>query len=64
MMKEWPIRILSVKAIITRDKQRAREGTWVPGGGIELLCIYHIYAAKTHKKYIREKLKKKNKEKN
>ena len=47
-----------MKAIITRDVQRARKGTCVRGGGIELPCIYYIYAAKTYKKYMREKLKK------
>ena len=61
MMKEWRIRILSVKALITRNKRRAREATWFPGGGIELPYIYHIYAAKTHKKYVCEKLKKQRK---
>ena len=34
---------------MTGEKQRAPEGTWVPGGGIELPCIYHIYEAKTLK---------------
>ena len=40
----------------TGEKRHVPEGTWVPGGGIELPCIYHIYAAKAHKKYICEKL--------
>ena len=44
-----------MKAIIRGGKQRAPKGTWVPGVDIELPYMYHIYAAKTHKKYIREK---------
>ena len=55
MMNEW--RILWMKAVITGEKRRAPEGTWVPGGGIELPCIYYIYAAKIHKNYIRNKIK-------
>ena len=43
-----------MKAIIRGGKQRAPKGTWVPGVDIELPYMYHIYAAKTHKKYIRE----------
>ena len=35
-----------MKAIITREKQRASEGTWCPGGGIELACLYHIFMQK------------------
>ena len=45
---------------MTGGKRRAPEGTWVPGGGIELPCTYiyiYIYAAKTHKNYIRNKIK-------
>ena len=60
MIKEW--RILSVKAIITGGKRRESEGTWVLASGIELSCIHHIYAAKTHKNLIRKKLG--NEEKN
>lgn len=60
MMKEC--HILSMKAIITGKKQRAPEDTWGPGGGIELACIYHIYAARTHKTCISENLE--NEEKN
>ena len=55
MMKVW--RIIWMKAVITGGKRRAPEGTWVPGGGIELPCTYYIYAAKTHKNYIRNKIK-------
>ena len=52
MMIEW--RIIWMKAVITGGKRR---GTWVPGGGIELPCTYYIYAAKTHKNYIGNKIK-------
>ena len=46
MMKKW--QILSMKAVITGEKRRAPEGTWGPGGGVELPCIYYVYAAKIH----------------
>ena len=45
-----------MKAVITGGKRRAPEGTWIPGGGIELPCTY-IYAAKTHKTISVTKLK-------
>ena len=38
-----------MKAVITGEKRRASEGTWISGGGMELPCIYHIYAPKTPK---------------
>ena len=38
LVKEW--KILSLIAKIDGDKQRAAEGIWDPGGGIELLCTY------------------------
>ena len=60
MMKKWCI--LSMRAIITGEKRRAPGGTWVPGGGTELPCLHHIYAAKAHKRYARENLE--NEEKN
>ena len=50
-----------MKAVITGGKRRAPEGTWVPGGGIELPCTYYIYAAKTHKNFSVTKLKKQKK---
>ena len=37
-------------------EKSACEDTWVPGGGIELPCIYYVYVPKTHNKFIREKL--------
>ena len=46
LMKEW--KMLSLIAKIG-DKQRAPEGIWVPGGGIELPCTYFINAAKIQK---------------
>ena len=54
VMKAW--RILSMKTFITGEKRRPPENTWVAGGEIIPLCLYHIYAARTHKIYIREKL--------
>ena len=36
-------------------------GTWVTGSNIEIPCIYHIYAAKTRKNYIRKNLENKGK---
>ena len=36
-------RILSMEAVINGEKRRVPEGTWVPGGGIELPCTYSIY---------------------
>ena len=42
--------------IITGEKQRAPECTWVTGGGIGPTGIYYIYVAMTRKRYIREKL--------
>ena len=59
MMKKW--QILSMKAVITGEKRRAPEGTWVPGGGVELPCIYYVYAAKIHKKNIRKNIEKEEK---
>lgn len=53
MMKEWCI--LSIKAIITVQCRRAPESTWVP----RVTCNYPVYIylwAKTHKKYIHEKI--------
>ena len=53
-MNNW--HLLSMKAIITGEKRCVPEEKWVPMDGIEPPSLYHIYATKTHKKYIREKL--------
>ena len=45
--------IHSITATINGQHRRAPEGTWVPGGGIEIPCTYKIYAPKIHKKDIR-----------
>ena len=37
--------------------RRAPEGTWVPGGGIEIPCTYFFYGAKIHKRYVRKAIK-------
>jgi len=58
VFSQW--QILWIEAIITGEKRHALEGTWVPGGGIELPCTYYIYAAKIHKNYICKNIKEKN----
>ena len=40
LLKSW--KVSKITAVIT-GQQRAPEGTWVLGGGIELLCTYYIY---------------------
>ena len=55
LMKDW--QILWMKAVIDGVHRRAREGTWIPGGGIELQCTYFLYGAKIHKRCIRKLIK-------
>ena len=43
-----------MKAVIDGVHRRAPEGTWIPGGGIELPCTYFLYGAKIHKRCIRK----------
>ena len=50
LLSEW--KVLNITTKIT-GKRRASEGTWVPGGGIEIPCTYVLYGAKIHKKYVR-----------
>ena len=54
-MKDW--RILWMKAVIDGVHRRAPEGTWIPGGGIELPCTHFLYGAKIHKRCIRKLIK-------
>ena len=53
-MKQW--KIYEIKAIITGEKRRAPEGTWVLGGGIELPCTYYLYGPKVHECTVRKSL--------
>ena len=54
LMKQW--KIYEIKDIITGEKRRAPEGTWVLGGGIELPCKYYLYGPKVHKCIVRKSL--------
>ena len=47
-----------LEATVTGMHMSAPEGKWVPGGGIEIPCIYNVYGPKVHKKTIRELIKK------
>ena len=40
--------------ILIREARKAPEGTWVIGGGIELICVYYIYGSKKHKVQVRK----------
>ena len=46
-----------VVAVIDAEHRRAPEGTWTPGGGIEIPCTYKIYTAKVRKKTVRAKIR-------
>ena len=50
-------KITKVIAIITDQHRPAPEGTWVPGGGIEIPCLFKIFTSKEQKKIIRKLLK-------
>ena len=55
LLSEW--KVLNITTKITGKHRRAPEGTWVPGGGIEIPCTYFLYGAKIHKKYVRKVIK-------
>ena len=54
MMKEW--RILSVKAIISREKRRTLEGNLVPGGGIEHITFTYTCTYSTYTIFMQQRL--------
>ena len=55
LTKTW--KIYSTKAVISGNHHAAPGEKWVPGGGIEVLCNYEIFGPKTHKIFVREKMK-------
>ena len=46
-----------ISAVIEAEYRPAPEGTWVPGGEIEIQCVYKVFAAKVNIKSIRKKIK-------
>ena len=56
LLSEW--KVLNITTKITGKHRHAPEGTWVPGGDIEIPCTYFLYRAKIHKKYVRKVIKK------
>ena len=50
-------KIHSISDTIEGQHCRAPEGTWVPGGGMEIPCTYRIYGPTIYKKEIREAIK-------
>ena len=49
--------IIRITAVIDNEHRRAPEGTWIPGGGIEIPCTYKIYSAKINKRTIRRNIR-------
>lgn len=50
---EWDMSALYISEKITRRYRLAAEGTWVPGGDVELPCTYFCFGAKIRKRYVR-----------
>ena len=48
--------VIHVTAKITDDPTRAPGGTFIPGGGIVVPCIYKLYGNENGKPYVRGKL--------
>ena len=46
--------VVQVLCLLIREARKAPEGTWVIGGGIELICVYYIYGSKKHKVQVRK----------
>ena len=44
--------LVCITAIINAEHRQAPEGTWIPGGGIEIPGTYKIYSAKINKRTI------------
>ena len=51
------IKTKHIEAVVDSEYQPAPEGTWTPGGGIEIPCTYKIYSAKFNKRVIKRKIR-------
>lgn len=40
--------ITKMSGVVTGGSRPAPEGTWRPGGGVEIPCKYHIYSLNEH----------------
>ena len=40
-----------------REARKAPEGTWVLGGGFELLCVYYLLGNKEQKAQVRKQIR-------
>ena len=49
--------ITCMEGTVTGVARSAREGVWVPGGGIEILCEYVLYGVKKDRKKVRQMLR-------
>ena len=50
-------KILEIKVGISGEKRAAPKGTWILGGGIEILTKFYVYGARIHNLHVRKVIK-------